>query len=80
MSIYEPPLIRNANFESCGQALLRMNWAVERLQSTPVVVPKPSVETSVQMVTWALQLAKLKATGRLQRIGPNKGEYWQVLE
>ena len=26
------------------------------------------------------QLAKLKAAGRLERIGPNKGGYWQVFE
>jgi predicted HTH transcriptional regulator len=26
------------------------------------------------------QLAKLKATGRIARVGPNKGGHWQVSE
>jgi len=80
------------NFEPCEQTLLCMGWAVEQLQSASAVAPKPSVETAERILVLlrvqpklsakvlAQQLAKLKTAGRLQRVGPNKGGYWQVLE
>lgn len=50
----------------------KISEAVQRFQSTQVVVPKPSVETAVE--------TSVQTVGRLQHVGPNKGGYWQVLE
>jgi len=77
----EKRLVEKGSLKSTQKSTLKSTQKIIELMQDDPTITIADLALSIGITEWAIkkQIRKMKAQGRIQRIGPDKGGHWQTM-